>query len=68
MNLKAWVEELISPDSIRAAAEKIGVSHSTIPRQLERGKLHPTTVIVLCRSYGRSPIDGLIQTGYLYPP
>lgn len=66
MDLKTWIADLIAPDSIRAASERIGVSHSTIPRQLERGKIHPTTIISLCRSYGRSPIDGLIETGYLY--
>ena len=65
MDNSNWVMTLIGADSLREAGRKIGASSSTISRQLERGKLQPETVIALCRAYGRSPVDGLVETGYL---
>lgn len=66
MDFRAWITALITPDTLRTASEKIGLSHSTVTRQLSRETLTPTTVIALCRAYGRSPVDGLVQTGYLH--
>lgn len=65
MNFRAWIAALIAPDTLRAASEKIGLSHSTVTRQLSRDTLTPVTVIALCRAYGKSPVDGLVETGYL---
>ncbi|WP_066587758.1 hypothetical protein [Corynebacterium provencense] len=65
MNYRAWINALIGTDTLRVASAKIGLSHSTITRQLSRGTLTPTAVISLCRAYGRSPVDGLVETGYL---
>ncbi|WP_298075962.1 hypothetical protein [uncultured Corynebacterium sp.] len=41
------------------------MAESTLSRQLSRGSLRPEMVIALCRGYNRSPVTGLIQTGYL---
>ncbi|WP_291478443.1 hypothetical protein [Corynebacterium sp.] len=67
MEHRAWIDGLIAGDSYRTAAEKIGTNGSTITRQLNKGHLSPEMVISLCRTYGRSPVTGLIETGYLNP-
>lgn len=59
------VTQLIGEDSQRAASAKSGMAESTLSRQLSRGSLRPEMVIALCRGYGRSPVTGLIETGYL---
>lgn len=66
MNIEQWLDDLIGHDTRRIASEKAGYAQSTISRQLARGKLRPETVISLCRAYDRNPVDGLIETGYLY--
>lgn len=67
MDYTAWIEDLIGTDSLRTASGKIGFAQSTITRQLSRNTLTPQAVIALCRAYGRKPVDGLVQTGYLNP-
>lgn len=65
MNYEEWLDKLIAPDARNTAAQKIGVASSTISRQLGRGKLLPETIIDLCRAYGKPPVTGLVETGYL---
>lgn len=65
MEHNAWLADLIGPDSIRRASQKVGYAATTITRQLQRGALSSEMVISLCRAYGRSPVTGLIETGYL---
>ena len=64
---REWALALIDGDSMRSASEKAGYAQTTISRQLEKNSLSPEMVIALCRAYGRSPVDGLVETGYLYP-
>lgn len=66
MDFEAWLDDLISTETRAIAAKKAGYAQSTISRQLGRGYLRPETVIALCRAYGRSPVTGLIETGYLH--
>lgn len=66
MNISQWLDNLIGSDTRGTAASKAGYAPSTISRQLERGHLRPETVIALCRAYDRSPITGLIETGYIH--
>lgn len=66
MDHRTWVKQLIGDDSLRKASEKIGKYSATLTRQLQRGEVSPEFVIALCRAYGRGPVDGLIETGYLY--
>ncbi len=56
---------LIGADSQRVAATKVGTTHSTISRQLARGKLDPELVIALARAYDRNEVDALVETGYV---
>ena len=67
MEHNEWIEQLIDGDSIRAAATKIKTNGSTITRQLQRGGLTPEMVISLCRAYDHPAVEGLVETGYLYP-
>lgn len=66
MNFENWLDELIGNDSRATASRKAAYAPSTISRQLSRGYLRPETIIALCRAYDRSPITGLIETGYLH--
>lgn len=63
MKTKAWLEELVTPDSLRTAATKADIPVSTLSRQQD--KLPAEMVIALCRAYDRSPVQGLIETGYI---
>lgn len=65
MDIEEWLNELTKNATRRAIADKTGYAQSTLSRQLERGYLRPEMVIALCRGYGRSPVTGLIETGYL---
>ena len=67
MDHNEWIGQLIGEDSFRTAAQKISSNGSTITRQLQKGKLSPEMVIALCRAYDRPAVEGLVQTGYLYP-
>ncbi len=64
--LAKWLDELIAPDSRRNAAKALGISPSTFTRQIHNvQELAPDLVIRLCRIYGRSPAQGLYETGHL---
>lgn len=65
MNFESWLNELIGDDTRATASKKADYAQSTISRQLSRGYLRPETVIALCRAYDRSPVSGLIETGYI---
>lgn len=65
MNFESWLDELIGDDTRATASKKADYAQSTISRQLSRGYLRPETVIALCRAYDRSPVAGLIETGYI---
>lgn len=65
MTHETWLAELIGTDSMRTASQKTDYAQTTISRQLSRGHLSPEMVIALCRAYDRSPVAGLIETGYI---
>ena len=60
-----WFNELRGDDTQAVASEKSALNESTLSRQLSRGTMRPEMVIALCRGYNRSPVTGLIETGYL---
>lgn len=60
-----WFYERVGTDSVNAAAGKSGVIQRTLARQLEVGTLPAESVIKISRAYGYSPIQGLVDTGYL---
>lgn len=65
MTHEAWLDELIGDDSRREAGQKSGIDHTTISKQLKGKGLDPMIVVALCRAYGRHPVDGLVETGFL---
>ena len=65
MNIQHWLNDLKGADSMRAASQKSGYAQTTLQRQVDKGQLSPEMVIALCRGYDRSPVTGLIETGYL---
>ena len=67
MEHKAWIAELLDGDSMRQASKKAGYVQTTLQRQVDKGRLSPEMVIALCRAYDRPAVEGLVQTGYLYP-
>ena len=67
MEHNEWIGQLIGEDSYRTAAAKIDSNGSTITRQLQRGALSPEMVIALCRAYDHPAVEGLVETGYLFP-
>lgn len=62
-----WVRDLIGTDTKAAAAEKSGVSISTMNFQIRNNSLSPATVISLARAYGRNVIQALAETDLIDP-
>ena len=67
MNMRDWILSLPSSPLPTQAATAAGIDISTISRQLKRNHISAENVIKLCKAFGKSPIDGLIETGYLSP-
>lgn len=65
MKHSEWVDTLTDGATTRAIGEKLGIAHTTIARQIKAEKLSPEMVIDLCRAFGKLPVDGLLETGYL---
>lgn len=65
MEYESWFKELTGGASLREAGLASGISKSTLSRNLDSNHMAPETVIALCRAYGRSPVQGLIETGYV---
>ena len=65
MNVNEWLIDLKGEDSMRAASKKSGYAQTTLQRQIDKGSLSPEMVISLCRAYDRSPVQGLVETGYI---
>lgn len=65
MEMKAWISTLPGSPLPTQAAEAAGIDRSTMSRQLKRGNLSAENVIALCRAFGKSPADGLVETGHL---
>lgn len=67
MEHKTWIETLLGGDSMRQASQKVGYAQTTLQRQVDKGRLSPEMVISLCRAYDHPAVEGLVETGYLYP-
>lgn len=62
-----WYDELTDHAPRTPAAEKAGISQSTLHNQMNRGRLSVETVLALARAYGRNPVIALAETGYVTP-
>lgn len=58
MNFMEWIATL-TPDSINIVSGKIGMSASTLYRQIETN-VQPATAVKIARAYNGSPIEGLV--------
>lgn len=67
MEHSEWIEAHTKGATTRAIGKAIGVSHTTISRQVGQNSLSPEVVIGVCRAYGHDPVTGLVQTGHLQP-
>ncbi|WP_426707582.1 hypothetical protein ACEN2D_02390 [Corynebacterium auriscanis] len=67
MEHKDWLNDLLRGDSMRQASHKVGYAQTTLQRQADRGSLSPEMVIALCRAYDHPAVEGLVETGYLFP-
>ena len=67
MNMRDWILSLPGSPLPTQAAEASDIDRGTISRQLKRNHISAENVIKLCKAFGKSPIDGLIETGYLSP-
>ena len=65
MDMKEWIASLPGSPRPTPAAKAAGIDPSTISCQLKRGRLSAENVIILCRCFGKSPLDGLAETGYI---
>ncbi|KAA8723257.1 hypothetical protein [Corynebacterium phocae] len=66
MKTSDWLNDLKGDDSMRQASQASGFAQTTLQRQVDKGQFSPEMVIALCRAYGRSPVQGLIETGYIH--
>lgn len=67
MTHSEWFDSLTDGDSTRTVATKVDFAHTTVSRQVAADNISPEMVIALCRAYGRSPVTGLVETGYIAP-
>lgn len=65
MTHNEWFEKRVGGNSVNAAARKSGIVQTTLDGQLKRGSLPAESVIKISRAYGYSPVQGLVDTGYL---
>ncbi|MDR2973887.1 MAG: hypothetical protein LBV00_04115 [Propionibacteriaceae bacterium] len=65
-NSEAWLRS-ITRDAEGVVSRRIGVYQSTLSRQLRADSLTPTSIVAIARSYGASPVAGLIATGLISP-
>ena len=64
MTHDTWIKS-ITGDSARAVAKRIGIPQRTLAAQLEDDRVSPENVIATAIAYGASPVDALVETGYL---
>lgn len=62
-----WFDSLPGKPSISAAARAANIQKTTLMRQLDRKNIPAENVIAICRAFGKSAADGLVETGYLTP-
>ena len=67
MNMRDWILSLPGSPLPTQAAEASDIDRGTTSRQLKRNHISEENVINLSKTFGNSPIDGLIETGCLSP-
>lgn len=67
MNIAEWLENLPGAPVPSEVAQKAQLSKATLFRHIEKGETTADNVIAISRAYGISPVDGLVELGFLTP-
>lgn len=62
-----WIKSIAEGLTPTVAAQKAGLAHTTVLRQLSRGKLSADNVIAIAHAFNLKAGDALVQTGHIYP-
>lgn len=62
-----WLKAIGATESLREIANRSGVSHATLSRQITGGRFLIDTSIELARAYGVSPVSALVANGHITP-
>ncbi|MEU1430065.1 hypothetical protein ABZ412_23595 [Nocardia sp. NPDC005746] len=65
MGFREWKQAVSNGDSDRAIAARMGTNQMRVARHLSGDSPVAETVIAFSRTYGVSPIEGLIAAGFL---
>lgn len=65
MGFREWKQAVSHGDSDRAIAARMGTNQMRVSRHLSGDTPVAETVIAFSRTYGASPIEGLIAAGFL---
>ncbi|WP_157514207.1 hypothetical protein [Nocardia concava] len=65
MGFREWKQAVSHGDSDRAIAARMGTNQMRVSRHLSSDSPVAETVIAFSRTYGASPIEGLIAAGFL---
>ncbi|MFE5284218.1 XRE family transcriptional regulator [Nocardia sp. NPDC056611] len=65
MGFREWKQVVSNGDSDRAIAARMGTNQMRVARHLSSDSPVAETVIAFSRTYGASPIEGLIAAGFL---
>lgn len=60
-----WLAQVTDSASEREVAKRIGIPHTTINSQLQRGRFSAENVIKIAEAFDHHPITALIDTGYV---
>lgn len=67
MNISDWLETLPGAPVPTEVAQRAHLSKATLFRHIERGETTAENVIAIARAYGVSPVDALVELGFLTP-
>ncbi|WP_040422121.1 hypothetical protein [Corynebacterium lipophiloflavum] len=67
MDFNDWLSSLPGSPTPTIAANKAGLTNTTLIRHATKGQTTADNVIAIARAYGVRPVDALIATGHLEP-
>jgi hypothetical protein len=67
MNHEQWIRSIKDGLTPTVAAQKAGLAHTTVLRQLAKGRLTADNVIAIAHAYNLKAGDALVKTGHITP-
>ena len=67
MNFNEWLGSIPGAPSPTEAAKRAKISHATLLRHANRGETTAENIIAIARAYEVSPVDALVELGFLTP-